>query len=49
MTAWMVIVLLVASMIVFMRLMQRLSLLQVNRVLHSTGDRGGHVIETIYP
>lgn len=48
-TAWMVIVLLVASIIVFMRLMQRLSLLQVSRVLRSTGDRGRQVIETMYP
>ncbi len=48
-TTWMVIVLLVASVIVFMRLMQRLSLLQVNNVLHSTGDRGRQVIETMYP
>lgn len=48
-TTWTVIFLLVASVVVFMRLMQRLSLLQVNRVLRSTGDRGRQVIESMYP
>jgi len=40
---------LMASVLILLRLIQRLSLLQVTRVLRATGDRGREVIEDIQP
>jgi uncharacterized membrane protein len=48
-SAWVVIVLLMASVAMFISLIQRLGLLQVNRMLIFTGDQGRRVITTIYP
>jgi uncharacterized membrane protein len=41
--------LLVASVIMFIGLIQRIGQLQINRMLNFTGDRGRAVIEAIYP
>jgi hypothetical protein len=41
--------LLIASVDMFMRLIQRIGLLQINRMLIFKGDRGREVIETTYP
>jgi uncharacterized membrane protein len=46
---WVVIALLLASMAMFIRLIQLIGLLQVNQMLIFTGDRGREVIETTYP
>jgi uncharacterized membrane protein len=44
-----VVVLLVVSVGMFVALIQRLGLLQINRMLIFTGDRGREVIEMVYP
>jgi uncharacterized membrane protein len=44
-----VIVLLVASVAVFISMLQRIALLQINRMLTFTGDQGRRVIDTTYP
>ena len=46
---WVVIALLLASMAMFIKLIQLIGLLQVNQMLIFTGDRGREVIETTYP
>lgn len=48
-SAWLVIVLLVASVGVFIALIQRMSLLQLYRMLTFTADHGRRVIEDSYP
>ena len=48
-SAWLVIVLLVASVGVFIALIQRMSLLQLYRMLSFTADHGRRVIEDTYP
>ena len=48
-SSWMVLGLLVASVAMFIGLIQRIGLLQINRMLNFTGDQGRKVIETIYP
>jgi len=48
-SGWLVIGLLVASVAMFIGLVQRISSLQVNRMLVFTGDQGRKVITTIYP
>jgi len=44
-----VVILLLTSVGMFIGLIQRIGLLQVNRMLIFTGDRGRQVIETLYP
>jgi uncharacterized membrane protein len=46
---WLVVVLLLASMAMFIRMIQLIGLLQVNRMLIFTGDQGREVIATTYP
>jgi uncharacterized membrane protein len=46
---WVVIALLLASMAMFIKLIQLIGLLQVNQMLIFTGDRGREVIATTYP
>ena len=48
-SVWLTIGLLMASVVVFMRLVQRLNRLQVDRALGFTADFGRRVIELIYP
>jgi len=48
-SSWIVIVLLMASVAMFVGLTQRLQLLQVNSILRFTGDQGRAVIKTTYP
>ncbi|MBP1634002.1 MAG: hypothetical protein H6Q10_576 [Acidobacteria bacterium] len=48
-SAMFVVVLLVASVFVFVSMLQRIALLQINRMLSFTGDRGRQVIDTTYP
>jgi len=48
-SAWVVVFLLLASVGMFISLIQRISLLQVNRMLIFTGDQGRQVITTMYP
>jgi uncharacterized membrane protein len=48
-SAWIVVILLLISVVMFIGLVQRVSLLQVNRMLIFTGDQGRRVIETTYP
>ena len=48
-TAWVVVALLVVSVGMFISLIQRIGLLQVNRMLIFTGDEGRRVITTLYP
>ncbi len=48
-SAWVVVGLLLASVGMFISLIQRISLLQVNRMLIYTGDQGREVIATMYP
>src|SRR5271170_7918176 len=48
-TTWVVIALLVASVGMFISLIERVGLLQVNRMLIFTGDQGRRVITTMYP
>jgi uncharacterized membrane protein len=44
-----VIALLLASVAMFVGLIQRIGLLQINRMLTFTGNQGRAVIETVYP
>jgi uncharacterized membrane protein len=48
-STWVVVALLVASVGMFISLIQRIGLLQVNRMLIFTGDQGRRVITTMYP
>jgi len=48
-SAGVVIGLLVASVAAFVALIQRIALLQINRMLSFTGDQGRRVIDTTYP
>ena len=48
-SAWAVVGLLLASVGMFIGLIQRISLLQINRMLIFTGDQGRRVIATAYP
>jgi uncharacterized membrane protein len=48
-SAWVVIVLLLASVGMFIALVHRITLLQVNHMLIFTGDQGRKIINTIYP
>jgi len=48
-SVWLTVVLLMASIVVFMGLVQRLNRLQVDRALGFTADFGRRVIEFIYP
>jgi uncharacterized membrane protein len=44
-----VVVLLIASIVMFISLIQRVSMLQVTRMLIFTGDKGRDIIEDLYP
>jgi uncharacterized membrane protein len=46
---WLVVGLLLASVGMFIALVQRIGLLQINRMLIFTGDQGRRVITTLYP
>ena len=48
-SAWAVVVLLMGSVAMFISLIHRIGLLQVNRMLIFTGDQGRSVIATLYP
>ena len=48
-SSWMVLGLLLASVAMFVGLIQRIGLLQINRMLNFTGDQGRKVIEAVYP
>jgi uncharacterized membrane protein len=48
-SGWVVIVLMLASVAMFITLIQRIGLLQVNRMLAFTSDFGRRVIEQMYP
>ncbi len=48
-SAWVSVALLMASTAMFIVLIHRISLLQINRMLVFTGDQGRKVIATIYP
>lgn len=48
-SAWLVIVLLLASVVMFVALINRIGMLQINRMLIFTGDLGRRVIEKMYP
>lgn len=48
-SGWLVVALLLASVIVFTRLVQRIGRLQINNVLAFTGDFARQVIHTMYP
>jgi uncharacterized membrane protein len=48
-SAWVVVGLLLASVVMFISLIQRIRLLQVNRMLIFTADQGRRVITTMYP
>lgn len=48
-SAWIVVGLLLASVAMFISLVQQISLLQITRMLIFTGDRGREVIAAIYP
>ena len=48
-SVWMVFFLLLASVAMFIKLIQLIGRLQVNQILIFTGDRGREVIETTYP
>ena len=48
-SSWMVLGLLFASVAMFVGLIQRIGLLQINRMLNFTGDQGRKVIEAVYP
>lgn len=47
-SAWIVIALLLASVGMFVGLINRIGMLQINRMLIFTGDQGRNVIETLY-
>jgi len=46
---WIVVVLLLASMAMFISLIHRIGMLQVNRMLVVTGDQGRKIIAFLYP
>src|SRR5215467_14966678 len=46
---WIVVVLLLASMAIFISLIHRISMLQINRMLVFTGDQGRKTIAVLYP
>jgi uncharacterized membrane protein len=48
-SSWLVFGLLLSSVAMFVGLIQRIGLLQINRMLKFTGDQGRMVIETVYP
>jgi uncharacterized membrane protein len=48
-STWVVVALLLASVAMFIALIQRIGLLQVNQMLIFTGDQGRRVITTLYP
>jgi len=48
-SSWVVLGLLLASVAMFIGLIQRIGLLQINRMLNFTGDQGRKVIEAVYP
>jgi len=48
-SAWIVVVMLLASVGILAVLIQRIGLLQINRMLVFTGDQGRATIETVYP
>jgi len=48
-SAWLVILLMLASVAIFIALIQRIGLLQISRMLRFTGDLGRQVIEEMYP
>jgi uncharacterized membrane protein len=48
-SAWLVVALLLGSIGMFIGLIQRIGLLQVNRILIFTGDQGRRVITSLYP
>jgi uncharacterized membrane protein len=48
-STWIIFALLLASVAMFVALIQRISLLQINRMLTFTGDLGREVIEGMYP
>ncbi len=48
-SGWLVMILMLASVGMFVALIQRIGLLQVNRMLAFTGDFGRQVIEEMYP
>jgi uncharacterized membrane protein len=48
-SSWMVVGLLVASMAMFIALIERITLLQINRMLVFTGNQGRKSIEELYP
>jgi uncharacterized membrane protein len=48
-SGWLVMILTLASVAMFVALIQRIGLLQVNRMLAFTGDFGRRVIEQMYP
>lgn len=48
-SAWLVVVLLLLSVGMFIALIDRISLLQINNMLNFTGDRGRSIIERVYP
>jgi uncharacterized membrane protein len=48
-SGWVVIALLLASVAMFVALIHRMGLLQINRMLVFTGDRGRKVIAALYP
>jgi uncharacterized membrane protein len=48
-SSWVVLGLLLASVAMFIGLIQRIGLLQINRMLNFTGDQGRKVIDAVYP
>ena len=48
-SVWVIFALLLASVAMFVALIQRIGLLQINRMLTFTGDLGRQVIEAMYP
>ncbi len=48
-SAWLVVFLLIASVAIFIALIERISILQIHRMLGFTGEHGRHVIEQTYP
>lgn len=48
-SVWVIVALLLASVAMFVALIQRIGLLQINRMLSFTGDFGRQVIEAMYP
>lgn len=48
-SAWVVVALLLASVAMFISLIHRVGLLQVNRMLIFTGDQGRRVVTSLYP